>query len=65
MINKTKVTWEGKLVPRGPWYDQSLFTVAGYNITAKGLLLGGGAIAGIVIGIVLLVCCACSLWKRR
>ena len=63
--NKDKYTWEGKLIQKGVWYDQTLFTIGGYNFNAKNLLLGGGAIAGIVIAIVVIICCACSYWKRK
>ena len=65
MRNKDKYTWEGKLIQKGVWYDQTLFTIGGYNFNAKNLLLGGGAIAGIVIAIVVIICCACSYWKRK
>ena len=65
MINKEKVSWEGKKLPRGVWYDQTLFKVGDINVTPYTLLLGGGAIAGIVIAIVVIICCACSYWKRK
>lgn len=63
--NKEKYDWFGILIPRGIWYDQTLFTIGGYKISAKNLLLGGGAIAGIVIAIIGAICCACSYWKRK
>ena len=65
MLNKEKVTWEGTVVPKGPWYEKTLFSIGEYEVTTGKLLIGGGTIAGIVIGIVVCICLACGWWKRK
>ena len=65
MLNKEKITWEGVVVQKGVWYDNVLFKIGGYEITTGKLLLGGGAIAGIVIAGVVLICLIFGWWKRK
>ena len=64
LLNKEKVSWEGKKISKGVWYDETLFTLGGFDFTAKGIL-ASGAIAGIVIAVLFCICCACSWWKRK
>lgn len=59
-----KTNWEGEEVSLAkPWYDETLFSVGGVEITKKEALIGTAGIVAIIV-VVVLVCCFIS-WRKR
>lgn len=50
-------------MPDGPWLDMTLFKIGTLVITPK-IVIGAGGIIGIVIAIIVLICCIVAYKKK-
>ena len=62
--NHTRINWDNEVVPSGPWYDKTVFTIDSHNVTVKELLISVGTILGIIIAAVS-VCLIISYCNRK
>lgn len=63
-MNKPKVNWDGEYIPPGPWIDWELFSIGGFKVTIKHLVISIGGIIGIILSVVIIFC-SVSWWKRK
>ena len=61
--NTTKVSWEGELIPNGPWIDRELFKIGNITITNKDVVVSTGVTLAIALGVV--STCSYISWRNR
>jgi hypothetical protein len=58
------LNWDDEVVVPGKWYDKKLFNIGDFEVSAFMAAVGTGGLIAIII-VSILICCACSYWKRK